>query len=361
MNVIVLRILLVFVFMGIDQNIFAQSINTINTKYFGRLWNSGQASASIISQDGGSSNSVPGGTLWWFGDTFKGTRDETGKPIFSGKAVSCCTAFLREKDNPVPPVLNYLKGNDGSVEQAIQFLPDESWDHNRIWPLAGAYINGKSYIFYTLVEITGLGEWDFKHTGSGLAYSTVPLGIHKRILYNENWHFPVSPSAIVETKEWIYMYEVGKKRDVQGIWLSRVEPGQIENPGAYQFYCGNGKFNNDEKMQVIFMKNIYGQVSVNWNEYLKQYILLSSSDFSHPLEIRLFTSPVPTGPFNRADASVKVPGFLQGKPVNLVYCSFLHPELNRENGRILNITFSLNLKDAGFDANIEMIEIELNK
>lgn len=360
MSPFISKVILLFVLISSNMQLHAQSIESVKTKYFGRLWNDGQAEASIISQDGGYSNSVPGGSLWWFGDTFKGTRDKTGKPDFHGGAVSCCTAFLKNQDKFLLPELKYLKAKDGTVEQAIQFLPDESWEKNRIWPLAGIFINGKSYIFYTLVEITGNGEWDFKHTGSGLAYSTIPLDIHKRIIYNKNWRFPVSPSAIVSTQEWIYLYEVAKKKNEQGVWLSRVPPEQIENPDAYQFYCGDGNFNKDAEKQVIFIKNIYGQVSVAWNEYLKQYILLSSSDFYRPLEIRFYTSPLPSGTFKKAAASVTVPGFLQGKTVNLVYCSYLHPELFRENGRILNITFSLNLKDAGFDANNEMIEVELN-
>jgi len=44
-----------------------------------------------------------------------------------------------------------------------------------------------------------------------------------------------------------------------------------------------------------------------------------------------------------------------------VYCAYLHPELFRENGRVMNLTFSLGLQDAGFDSNCEMVEIELKR
>jgi len=39
----------------------------------------------------------------------------------------------------------------------------------------------------------------------------------------------------------------------------------------------------------------------------------------------------------------------------------LHPELFRENGRVMNLTYSLNLKNSGFDANCEMVEIEIER
>lgn len=60
-------------------------------------------------------------------------------------------------------------------------------------------------------------------------------------------------------------------------------------------------------------------------------------------------------------ARIEVPESRQGKHVELVYCAYLHPELFRENGRVMNLTYSLSLKDAGFDANCEMAEIEIDR
>lgn len=338
----------------------AQTITSVKVKYLGRMWNKGQAEASVVSQDGGYSYSVPGGSLWWFGDTFKGSRDAVGKPHFEGGAVSCCAALLKEHEINLPPVLKYLTGSDGTVEQAIQFLPGESWDHNRIWPLGGIYINGKSYIYYSLIELTGKGEWDFKSTGSGLAYSKEPLSVHKRIVNKGEWRFPVNPTAVVVSGDWVYLYEVEKRGNKEGIWLARVKKDEIENSDSYQYYTGEGNYSRERNKQVLFMENIYGQVSIAWNEYLKQYVLVSSSDFFRPREIRFYTSSEPYGPFVKSAVTVVVPDTLQGKKVNLVYCSFLHTELFRENGRVLNISFSLNLKDANFDANNEMTEIVFN-
>jgi hypothetical protein len=338
----------------------AQVINNVSVKYLGRMWNAGQAEASIISQDGGFSYSVPGGSLWWFGDTFKGKRGKDGKANFEGGAVSCCTAFLNGQNKELPPVLKYMTNKEGSVEQAIQFLPGESWDHNRIWPMAGIYVKGKSYIYYSLIEITGKGEWDFKSAGFGLACSKEPFNIHKRILSKGEWRFPVNPTAIVEKGEWIYLYEVEKRGNKQGIWLARVKKSEIENPDAYSYYYGEGNYGTDKSRQVLFVENIFGQVSIVWNEYLKQYLLVSSSDFTRPLEIRFYTAANPDGKFVKSPTSVTAPFILQGKKVNLVYCSYLHPELFREKGRVINISFSLNLKDSSFDANNEMIEVEFN-
>ncbi len=337
-----------------------RSFEVVRSSFLGSVWNQGHEKASIVSQDGGYSYPVPGGSLWWFGDTFRGSRDTTGKPHFAGGGVSCAVAFWDEKDRRVPPVLDFLLDRRGAVAQAIAFLPGESWDRHRIWPLGGIYVNGKSYIYYSLIEITGKGTWDFRTVGSGLAWSAEPLGFHQRIKTRKGWRFPVMPAAVVSADGWIYLFDVEKRGDRQGMWLARVRPGKIENPADYQFYSGPGPvFSSDKSTQIPLLENIYGQVSVAWNDYLGEYVLASSSDLFRPREIRFHAATEPFGPWSEVVASITVPGYRQGKKVKLVYCSYFHPELFRDNGRIMNLTFSVQLEDAGFDANNEIVEVEV--
>jgi hypothetical protein len=275
--------------------------------------------------------------------------------------VSCSVALFGETMESTPPVLQFLTGRDDKVAQAIDFLPGESWDRHRIWPLSGIYVNNKSYIYYALIELTGKGTWDFRSAGSGLAYSTQPLNIHKRIQTPGGWRFPAAPAAVVMAGDWIYLFDVDKRHGRQGVWLSRVRPAKIENPDDYQFYCGPGpRFDRDKNQGVLLLRNIYGQASVIWNEYLNKYILAVSSDIFHPRDIRFYSAENPFGPWNLACA-VTVPPYRQGKKVKLVYCSYFHPELFRDKGRIMNLTFSLHLENAGFDVNNEMVEIVVQK
>jgi hypothetical protein len=102
-------------------------------------------------------------------------------------------------------------------------------------------------------------------------------------------------------------------------------------------------------------------VSVAWNAYLGKYVMASSSDFYHPREIRFLVAEAPYGPWSRPVARFEVPEYRQGKRVELVYCSFLHPELFREGGRVMNLTFTPGLENAGFDGNCEMVEIEVKR
>jgi len=344
-----------------------QGFEIAQTRFLGSVWNQGHADASIISQDGGSSYATPDGSAWWFGDTFKGTRDVGGRPLFAGGGVSCCVALLPTSAvsapgdrSAAPPELTFLKNNEGNVAQAISFLPEESWERHRIWPLAGVYVNGRSYVYYTLIEIGPAGGWDFHAAGAGLAAATSPLSVHNRVQVHGEWKFPVSPTAILPSDSWLYLFEVEKRDDRQALWLACVRPERIEEPNAYMFYAGPGpRFSADSAERQPLLDDIYGQASVVWNPYLDKYVLASSSNFFHPREIRFHTADQPYGPWSEPVARATVPERCQGKKVTLVYCAYFHPALFREEGRVMNLTFSVHLEEAGFDANNEMLEVEL--
>ena len=97
------------------------------------------------------------------------------------------------------------------------------------------------------------------------------------------------------------------------------------------------------------------------NPYLQKYILASSSNFWEHLLIKFYVSDTPIGPWFDTGTKIEVPATRQNKKVDLVYCAFFHPELFRDNGKTMYLTYSLMLKNSGFDANGEMVEVEIEK
>jgi len=337
-----------------------KTFEIVQSKFLGSLWNESHARASIVSQDGGQSFVVPGGAIWAFGDTFKGSRSADGTPHFAGGAVSCSIAFLGEKARSYPPAFNYLVSSNGDVVSPFTYLPNEPAERYRIWPLGGIHLNGQYYLFYSLIEIVGKGQWDFRGAGSGLGRSKVALGSYERLRPHGDWRFPVAPTQVIEADGWLYLFEIREFRGKQGVALARVRPEKIEEPDAYEFFTGAGPaFSPRKEAAALLVRNVPGQVSVAWNPYLQKYVMASSSDFDHPREIRFLFADAPHGPWSPPVALAEVPEYRQGKRVELVYCAYLHPELFRENGRVMNLTYSLGLHNAGFDANCEMVEIEL--
>jgi hypothetical protein len=335
----------------------------VQTHFLGSLWSGAYAKASIVSQDGGESFVVPGGAIWAFGDTFKGSRSATGKPHFAGGAFAPAIAFLAEKARSYPPAFDFLVSSNLGGVRAIDFLPEERpTDRYRIWPLGGIYMNGKCYLYYSLIEVFGTGSWDFRGLGSGLARATNALGTYERLRPHGNWRFPVEPTQVIETSDWLYLFSIQEFDGKQGVGLARVRPEKIEEPDAYEFFAGAGPRYSSRKTDAACLVNhVPGQVAVAWNGYLQKYVMASSSDFEHPREIRLLVAEAPAGPWSAPVARIIVPERAQGKRVEMVYCTYLHPELFRENGRVMNLTYSLGLKDSSFDANCEMVEIEVKR
>ena len=70
----------------------SRAFEIVQTNFLGSLWNAAHARASIISQDGGESFVVPGGAIWAYGDTFKGSRSADGTPHFAGGSISTAIA-----------------------------------------------------------------------------------------------------------------------------------------------------------------------------------------------------------------------------------------------------------------------------
>jgi hypothetical protein len=332
----------------------------VQARFFGSLWNRAHARASIVSQDGGESFVVPGGAIWAFGDTFKGSKSADGAPLFAGGAVSCSIAFLADTAKTYPPALDFLASSNGAVSP-FAFRPEEKpVERYRIWPLGGIHVNGQFYLFYTLIEVFGTGQWDFRGIGSGLGRSAVALGPYERLQPHGDWRFPIEPTQVIEADGWLYLYEIKEFGGNQGVALARVRPEKIEDPAAYEFYAGAGQaFSPRKEAAAVLVRNVPGQVSVAWNAYLKKYVMVSSSDFSHPREIRFLVADAPEGPWSLPVARVEVPEYCQGKRVELAYCAYLHPDRFRENGRVMNLTYSLGLQNAGFDANCEMVEVEV--
>jgi hypothetical protein len=341
-------------------NLTSNTLQIVKTRFLGSIWNQPQAKASIVSQDGGESFAVPGGTIWAFGDTFKGSRSADGTPHFAGGAVSCSIALLGQNEKSYPPALSYLVSSNRIVVSPFKFLPNEPAERFRIWPLGGITVKSNFYLFYYLIEITGKGQWDFHAVGSGLGRAQMALGPYERLQPHGDWRFPVAPSQGLESGGWLYLFEIRNVGKRQGAFLGRVRPEQIEDPGAYEFYTGVGpKFSSRPEDSSVLLSNVPGQVAVVWNNYLQKYLLASSSDFGRPREIRLHVADAPYGPWSPPVARVEVPEHCQGKHVNLIYCAYFHPELFRENGRVINLTYSPILENAGFDGNCEMVEIEL--
>lgn len=348
-----------------------------------------QARAQVLFQDGALSTAVPGGALWTFGDTFTGSRDEAGKPRFTG-CLSNTMAFLAEGEKGWPPRLVYLAGSEGLAASPLRLADGEDDKKRRLWPLAGVWLpergGGTAYMFYGLIDVTGPGPWGFKGVGTGLARAERAFGAYER-LGGGAGGWPMDPTSIVRRDGYLYLYAPrrfeGEKVLSSGLLVGRVREEEIENPSKYEFLGapsirGEPRWTSRIEDARPARQDVWGQASVAWNEYLKAYVLATSSNFGHPRRIQLDVSETPWGPWrplagqrwetrgNReaagvlADCSIVVPE-REGEKTQLIYCTMLHPELDEDGGRVITLSFCRMLTREWALTSPEAVRVELSR
>jgi hypothetical protein len=328
----------------------------VSAEFLGEMTSRSSGEAGVLFQDGAQPVSMPGGTLWVFGDTFLGHRDPAGKPKITGAAPNTI-AWLPAGVTDFPPPIRYFTGAGGIAAVPLTTLPNEDAKKLRIWPAGGVALGTRIYLFYSMIEsLEGVGPWNFRGIGPGLAVADTPLSSFRRLLPGGWWKFPVEAICVLPHDGYLYCYEVANTPVIKGLLLARVRPAAIEEPAAYEFFTGTDWSTRREDAAII-LREAYGQVSVVWSPALAAYLMATSSDFSHAQEIQLRTSPTPWGPWGEP-TRLPVPPRV-GKTTELVYCTFFHPELSAPDGSEITMTFCRVLKGEWELTNPKMVKVRL--
>lgn len=342
-----------------------------SVRFLPEIWGEAAQKARVLYQDGALPTPVPGGTLWTFGDTFRGVIGKDGTPQFNG-ALSNTMAMLPLEATGWPPRLEYFADANGSVAAPLSLRSEEDEKTRRLWPLTGVWLGqGRAYMYYGLIEVTGPGPWGFKGVGTGLARAEAAFGPYERLAQPENG-WPIDPSSLVRADGYLYLYAPrrfkGEKDLSSGLLVARVREGDIEDPTQYNFFSGINidgapRWSGRIEDSISSAEDTWGQASVAWNEHLHSYLLATSSSFFHHDEIQLRSGPSPRGPWTslgHKNGMIKVPE-REGESTQLIYCTMLHPELDKDCGRVITLTFCRMLKRDWALTNPEGLQVELAK
>ncbi len=326
-------------------------------EFGGSIWNDSQRRAGVLFQDGAQSILLKGGSFWTFGDTFIG-KPQPGQPPQNSQitgAVWATFAWLPDGTTNLPPPLEYICDTNGVAACLLKLFPDEDQKHLRLWPTDGICLGSRVYLFYSMIK-TGdkPGPWNFQAVGSGLAVADLPVKQFTRLRPGGHSQFPVNPIQIIRRGRWLYLYEISDRP--KGLVLARVDAKQIEKPAAYEFCTGAHWSTNRAEAKVV-LREAYGQVSIAWIPALRRYVMATSSDFSRPHEIQLRESRQPEGPWSEP-ARIAVPE-MPGKQTQIIYCTFLHPELSGAASPRLVATFCRILEGSWALSNPEWMTIML--
>ncbi len=325
-----------------------------------------------------------GRTLWFFGDTLIGKRKDgqslwyefglgEGEVNMSGwgsfRLMLNNTGILVPQNPGFSDMSNFEFVTDSkkNIRQLIGNLSGEAPDDYRIWCLDGCTIGDTVYLYY--VKILMLPDQpllsNFRVVGAGLARGNRNTLEFTRIGKNDFSLFwkegePGFGSAVFHNSRdgWVYLYGSFKKNDGEQVcYLSRTEPGEIENIGAYRYWAGNSlAWSRQLSDAVPVFGGMPNEMSVSWNSYLGQYLSVHSMGLTGKIVAR--TSDNPWGPWSEPEViwNVKPMFPATDKFSPLIYAGKEHPEMSPDGGKTIFVTY------IEFEEYFpHLVEIELDK
>ena len=300
--------------------------------------------AGITGQDMAYSISLGSTTLWLFGDTF-----------YPNGAVSNNAAWTEDVDASDGITGLRALSKDGRPLPVLAFDAAEDPATTRLWPGHGIELGGQVFVYYSRVEVTGKGSWDFKHAGQGLAVGRGqgPLTRLKRQGRADFWSAsqPRFGVAVVKGKD-ARVYVFG--RDEAGshaLRLARVSPEKIEDLDAYEYLASTSApaWSTTLSSAAALFKDGPPEASVSYNLHLGAYMMLYSR--LHDQDVVLRTAPQPWGPWSKPRLLYRCRRFC--------IAAKEHPEYAEDNGR--RVYFTLVDPKKAFGGLTELYEADLSK
>ncbi len=332
----------------------------------------------MIGQDG--AFSIPLGnqrSLWFFGDTLIGSREPgsslwyisgiaVGGEDMSGKGtidkmLNNTGLILPDQDagNGLKD-FKYILNPNGSLKTLLPLLDEEDPNKIRVWCQHGVKIDGKLYLSFIKVQMipqkeivatNGNGEAypvNFDVIGSGLAVGSDQTWEFERIFHNASdilWskYEPHFGSAIFPDfrERKIYLYGTCQGRDqIQQTYLARVNFDQIEQLDAYEYLVSsNPEWSPNVADAGALFTDAPSEVSISYNPHLHAYLAVHSWRTSDRIVGR--TAPNLWGPWS-PETDLWKARISNGKKLpypRLIYAGKEHPELSRENGKTIFLTY----------------------
>jgi hypothetical protein len=254
---------------------------------------------SIIGQDG--CTSIPAGDsmLWTFGDTILGKwkGNLSVSSTFEDAAVmkdmiSNSLAFTTIPDDVTIKNLNFIFYKEkGAVAQFIKPIPPEDPKIWRFWATDGIQIGKTVYVYYIIVYIdknpskknksfmpirvlgVGIAEWrkpDAWKPGEPVSF------IRTAKLFNEGE--PVFGDSVIQRGDYLYLIGHGPAFENRvPAYIARVPVASIKKRSAYEYYDGMGGWSRNIKSANPFITDVMGELSLSYNEFLKQYVIIYCS------------------------------------------------------------------------------------
>lgn len=304
---------------------------------------------SVTGQDGATSLLLPSDdALWLFGDTVEGPFESIRGLSLEDKLSNTGALVPPQDASRGIEKFRFLSTSDGKrARQLIPFVDGEEPAAQRIWPIHGTCVGDDIYVFYHRISlIPGVDVFDnFKLDGMGIARAKVgQLEFERLHAPDGSYEFwkgdQPTYGVFVEQKDG-FVYLWGSL--MTGTFLARTRPGSITDPASYE-YLVEAPTAQDPKREprwsstyaptASLFDSVPNEMSATYNRHLGCYVAIHT--FLRENQLVMRTAPALTGPWSEAEVVYRPPRI---KENDLVYAAKEHPELARDDGRIIYVTF----------------------
>ena len=229
----------------------------------------------------------------------------------------------------------------------MPFAPGENPAVNRIWAIHGIAVGSQVYLFYH--RITLLKNVDvfvnFQLDGMGIAKAGVRNLAFARLAAPDGtvlfWKSSEPTFGVWVHRADDYVYVWGCL--MTGMYLARTRPQSVADLASYEYLVAAPTIANptmSPRWSTRFQPTgalfdaVPNEMSVSFNSHLNKFIAFHSLQRENKIVMR--TAEKITGPWS-GPSVVYRPQRIGDD--DLIYAAKEHPELARENGRLLYVTF----------------------
>jgi hypothetical protein len=185
-------------------------------------------------------------------------------------------------------------------------------------PTAGVAVDGVQYMSTMSVKNWGdPGKWETNFadiavsTDNGENWVEAPETRRPNAEGNRNFQM----GAFMKDGGYVYQYGTPPGRG-QLAYVARVPEREIRNLGAYEYWNGGEWKKGDVNAAAPIVFGGVGELSVQYNQYLGQYLMLTTDNLNSVVMRR---SPTPTGPWGPPEVLVDT------RALPSAYGAYIHP------------------------------------
>ncbi|MGW4480969.1 DUF4185 domain-containing protein [Rhodococcus triatomae] len=185
-------------------------------------------------------------------------------------------------------------------------------------PTAGVSVDGVQYLSLMSVKTWGdPGKWETNFSGlavsgdNGENWIEAPETNRPNADGNRNFQM----SAFMKDGGYVYQYGTPPGRG-QLAYVARVPERDIRDLGKYEYWNGGEWKKGDVNAAAPIVFGGVGELSVQYNQYLGQYLMLTTDDANSVVMRR---SPTPTGPWGPPEVLVDT------RELPSAYGAYIHP------------------------------------